>query len=353
MTTSGVFLVSYVLAMEMVGKSYRVLAGTLCHYYYTVGFFIMAIIAFFLNYDWRLLQVSSFECSSKVLKQLEFFFNFQIVLSLPTLGFVIYWWVMPESVRWLIRKGRNEEAKRYIMDKVARENRAMISEGMVDEMINAEKRKYEGEESSSCTGILDLLSYPVMRRRAFNIFFQWFVISGSYYGLSLGASDLSGGNPYISFILSAAVEIPAYLINIAVMNRPFFGRKRTLSGLMLLAGLTLLALIFIPSTQTELRTGLVMTGKLAITSSYCVIYIMSAEIFPTEVRNAGIGASSMCARIGGILCPYVNLMAEYWLPLPGIVYGSLAVASGLLATLLPETLQKQLPESLQDGETFV
>ena len=36
-STSGVFLVAYVLAMEMVGPRYRVLAGTLCQYYYTAG----------------------------------------------------------------------------------------------------------------------------------------------------------------------------------------------------------------------------------------------------------------------------------------------------------------------------
>ena len=37
MTTSGVFLVAYVLAMEMVGPSSRMIAGTLCQYYYTFG----------------------------------------------------------------------------------------------------------------------------------------------------------------------------------------------------------------------------------------------------------------------------------------------------------------------------
>ena len=40
MTTSGVFLVSYVLAMEMVGPSSRMVAGTLCQYYYTFGKFV-------------------------------------------------------------------------------------------------------------------------------------------------------------------------------------------------------------------------------------------------------------------------------------------------------------------------
>ncbi len=56
-TTSGVFLVSYVLAMEMVGPRSRLVAGTLCQYYYTFGFFLMALIAYYLNDDWRMLQV--------------------------------------------------------------------------------------------------------------------------------------------------------------------------------------------------------------------------------------------------------------------------------------------------------
>ncbi len=34
----------------------RVLSGTLCQYYYTFGFFLMALIAYFLNDDWKMLQ---------------------------------------------------------------------------------------------------------------------------------------------------------------------------------------------------------------------------------------------------------------------------------------------------------
>ena len=57
MTTSGVFLVSYVLAMEMVGPKHRMTAGTLCVFYYTAGFFAMCLVAYFLNNNWQLLQV--------------------------------------------------------------------------------------------------------------------------------------------------------------------------------------------------------------------------------------------------------------------------------------------------------
>ena len=77
--------------------------------------------------------------------------------------------------------------------------------------------------------------------------------------------------------------------------------------------------------------ALSMLGKLAITSSYGVVYIFSTEQFPTEVialffsdnniaelrlvfqvRNVALGGCSMSARIGGILCPYVNLLKDFW-----------------------------------------
>ena len=57
MTTSGVFLVSYVLAMESVGPKYRLLAGILCPLYYTAGYFVMSLLAYFFNHNWKLLQI--------------------------------------------------------------------------------------------------------------------------------------------------------------------------------------------------------------------------------------------------------------------------------------------------------
>ena len=86
-----------------------------------------------------------------------------------------------------------------------------------------------------------------------------------------------------------------------------------------------------------------MLGKLAITSSYGTVYIFSAELFPTVVRNVGMGTASLSARIGGILCPYINMLrwnriipislsselistlfSDSWTPLPLIIYGVLA-----------------------------
>ena len=46
------------------------------------------------------------------------------------------------------------------------------------------------------------------------------------------------------------------------------------------------------------------------------------------------------------------MVADYWRPGPLIVYGLLAFSAGILSLLLPETLNKKLPETIEDGEKF-
>ena len=198
-STSGVFLVAYVLAMEMVGPRYRVVAGTLCQYYYTAGYIFMAAVAFTLNQDWHVLQ---------------------IVLSAPCLLFLSYWWIVPESVRWQMSTGNYEEAKTQIF-KVAERNQVRLDEDKVDRMMTEARRvKEEAEESQAeKASLLDLFRHSRLRWRTLNLCFNWMVNSGTYYGLALSASNL-GGNPYYNYLISAAVEIPAYAFNLLVLNNP-------------------------------------------------------------------------------------------------------------------------------------
>ena len=48
-----------------------------------------------------------------------------------------------------------------------------------------------------------------------------------------------------------------------------------------------------------------MIGKLGIAGSFGTIWVFSSELFPTVLRNSGMGASSLFARIGGIIAPYI------------------------------------------------
>ena len=56
---------------------------------------------------------------------------------------------------------------------------------------------------------------------------------------------------------------------------------------------------------------LAMVGKFCITASFGTIYVFSAEIFPTVVRNIGLASCSFWARIGGIVAPYIGSLVRF------------------------------------------
>ncbi|KAI8045775.1 organic cation transporter-like protein [Drosophila gunungcola] len=332
-TTSGVFLVAYVIAMEMVGPDKRLYAGIFVMMFFSVGFMLTALFAYFVH-DWRWLQIA---------------------LTLPGLLFLSYYWIIPESARWLLSKGRKECAIAN-MQRAARFNKLEISNetlsDLLDEGETAEdkaKQKLGDQDESPPPSVWDLFCYPNLRRKTLLIFFDWLVTSGVYYGLSWNTNNL-GGHHLLNFVISGAVEIPAYIFLLLTLNR--WGRRSILCGTLVLAGLSLLATVIIPGKMHTLIVACAMLGKLAITASYGTVYLFSAEQFPTVVRTVGMGAASMVARISGMLVPYLNFLSTIWQPLPLLLCGSFSLAAGLLTLLLPETHNKPMLETIADGECF-
>ena len=50
---------------------------------------------------------------------------------------------------------------------------------------------------------------------------------------------------------------------------------------------------------------LALIGKIGAATGFALVYQYSAELFPTVVRNAGMGSCSCMARIGGVIAPFV------------------------------------------------
>nr|XP_053631352.1 organic cation transporter protein-like [Cherax quadricarinatus] len=273
--------------MELVGKTRRVLVGVLAQAFYTLGYFSAALLAWSIH-SWRWLQVA---------------------MTLPALFFIPYYWLIPESSRWLISQGRTAEA-RLILQHAANLNGKTVSHSFYSNILGLPTTMV----SSPGRNFLDLFRHPKpAARKTLTIFFNWFVNSGVYYGLSLNTGNL-GGNAYLNFVISGAVELPALAITILLLDR--VGRRIPLCFFLVMGGLVLVSTMFIPKDLSWLLITLAMAGKMCITASYAIIYMLTAEIFPTVVRNVGVGSSSMVARVGGALAPYVNLLGDRWKPLP-------------------------------------
>jgi len=313
---AGCFLSMFVLATELVGPEKRALSGTLVWIYFTGALLILALKAYFVR-NWRILVILS---------------------SAPWIFVLFFWKFIPESVRWLLVNGRKDEA-REILEKVAKVNK----KEMPTDDLHVPKK-------TDSKGVLELFKTWKMAKLSLIQIYAWLVNGMVYYGLSMSSGEF-GGSIYLNFVLTSLVEIPANILVIDNCNR--FGRKKTAVGYMTAAGISALAVSLIPAGTSNTgfiagRVTLGSLGKLFITTSFDTLFIFSAEIFPTVVRNSGMGVVYIASRIGAACAPFVVQMTRINSILPFAVMGGLSFIGAIMCWALPETLGKSTAEVFED-----
>jgi len=317
---TGAYLVAFILSTELVGPSYRVIAGFVSHLCYSMGYISLAILGYLVR-DWRWLEIT---------------------ITLPVLSFVILYWYLPESVRWLLSHGRDEEAEK-ILQHVAKTNKTELGHDVITALKN------DPSMASTNTGkkysALDCLKTWKMAKISLNVWFNWLVNALVYYGLSLNTEKLAG-NPYMNFGMAGVVELPAYIICMVILNK--VGRRWPLIISMYIGGIACILSGVLPEDMVTVKVVLAMVGKFGITASYGVIYLMTVELFPTVIRNSAMGVASMSSRIGGVIAPQLLALEHLYKPLPLLVFGGLTVLAASLAIFFPETTGKALPQTTDD-----
>lgn len=98
--------------------------------------------------------------------------------------------------------------------------------------------------------------------------------------------------------------------------------------------------------------SLAIMGRFCVNISYNIGLQYAAELLPTVVRAQGVALIHIMGYVASIVAPFIVYTAVYSPILPLLVLGILAIFGGGLALFLPETLDKELPLTLQDGEDF-
>lgn len=80
-------------------------------------------------------------------------------------------------------------------------------------------------------------------------------------------------------------------------------------------------------------------GIFGMAGTYNLLFIYTAELFPTVVRNAALGCTTQAAQMGAILAPFVVVLGGY---LPFAVFAACGIVGGMFAFNLPETLNQPL-----------
>ncbi|XP_071941010.1 solute carrier family 22 member 1-like [Antedon mediterranea] len=179
-----------------------------------------------------------------------------------------------------------------------------------------------------------------------------YVINCVYYGISIGTDDLFGDR-YLDLLFNGALSLPANFSFILAIAR--FGRRRPLSVYFCVGGVSLLILSFIPKSLNLLGLILRIISRFTVLAAIGICIVYAAELFPTPVsyRGAGIGITVTFARLGGITAPLLWLRAlRNWEGIPMIVFGILSIIAGSLVLILPETVGRNLPETMEEGEQY-
>ncbi|XP_069172319.1 solute carrier family 22 member 15-like [Procambarus clarkii] len=103
-----------------------------------------------------------------------------------------------------------------------------------------------------------------------------------------------------------------------------------------------------PTVPVAANVFLSLCGKLGITAAFHLLYVYTAELFPTECRSLALGECSAMSRLGSVASPYVNdLLGQLTSWAPSAVFAGTSLVAGALALLLPETRNRVLLESQQ------
>ncbi|XP_016008222.2 solute carrier family 22 member 2 isoform X1 [Rousettus aegyptiacus] len=315
------WLIGYILITEFVGLSHRKTVGILYQMAFTVGLLVLAGVAYAIP-DWRWLQLT---------------------VTLPSFCFLLYYWCVPESPRWLISQNKNAKAVKVIKH-IAKKNGTSLPAALQSLQPDEEV----GEKLNP--SFLDLVRTPQIRKHTLILMYNWFTSSVLYQGLIMHMG-LAGSNIYLDFFYSALVEFPAALIIILTVDR--IGRRYPWAAANIVAGAACLASVFTPKDLHWLQLTVACLGRMGVTVAYEMVCLVNAELYPTFIRNLGVLVCSSMCDVGGIIVPFlVYRLTDIWHELPLVVFAVVGLVAGGLVLLLPETKGKTLPETIDEVENM-
>jgi len=371
---NGMFgLTAFVLANEYVGKGWVGTTGTLSNFIFPVGELILAGIAYRVP-AWRAQTLVS--C-----------LTFVPCLIMPFI-------LLPESARWLLSQGRDEEAM-VMLRLVAKTNKTDFpANAILKPPTNISVQELDDEEeedkedaikdehgpdsdgggggiggrgsgsrggrsrggrgssggssgSGDQTSLKLLVTDPELRKRQLAMVVAWMTCSLLYYGLTSAGSALTD-NRYADFCWQALAEFPGILLAWVGLDNRRTGRRGTMVLSFSVGGVACGLMIFLQKAPAGARTVMAMIGKTAITSAFSIVYVWPLELFPTALRSGAMGIQSFSSRVGAIIAPLVLLMGQPPSPVPYIVFTLPAILAAILTARLPETRGLPMPDSLAE-----
>lgn len=233
--------------------------------------------------------------------------QFLVTIYIPALFVALYFWIVPESVRWLIATGKYDRALK-ILKRTAKQNNRQISEKSL-EILRSTCNNANGNENgkNNCTSVTAIFQNKILFVRLIMCSMCWIMTVFVFYGLSVNATKIADdSNKYLSYITTMIAEVPAALITYFLLK--YIGRRTAMCCALTTAGSATILSTLVPSHYTLIIRIMFFVGMCATSSAFAVLYVFSAEIWPTGIRNTAMNLQSMVGRCGSMLAPLAILL---------------------------------------------
>lgn len=308
------------------------------------------------------------------------------LITIPQVLSLFIFFMVPESVRFYLVKGKNDKAQKVI-ERIAWYNCKNVPPGRVvaegecqrlNHELNHILSNHEGSEErggNSYTERTNLLTSSVskiknavmelsplftggMWKTTVMVSVLWTGAACLYYSVillctylvlydphcnanELNVSNLSNSSTsecdqldteyFIKLLWTAAAELPGLLLTMLIID--LLGRKITMAIEFLCIAIGLLLLLICgPDT---LLTSFLFIVRAFSAGVYQTIYVYTPEVYPTNVRALAMGYCSSVSRVGLVVVPFVPVFLQTSDYATLSLYSAFSLVLAVLALLLP------------------
>lgn len=256
-------------------------------------------------------------------------------------------WGLPESPRWLARRGRHDDAERVVRSFEDAAHRVRPVSARRPERASFEGRTTEDADVGAGRGVSGLWRGE-FRARTASLWIVWFCVNFSYYGAFIWIPSILVSQGYdlvrsfgFTLVITLA-QLPGYAV--AAWLVEVWGRRATLS--VFLVGSAASALVFGTADSVAMIIGAGMALSFFNLGAWGALYAVTPEMYPTSLRATGAGWAAGIGRIASIIAPLTvpPLLAGGGAPLLFIVFGAFFAVAAIAAWGLADRRGKSLDD---------
>ncbi len=249
--------------------------------------------------------------------------------ALPAFYAIAVRWGLPESVRFLLKKGRVTEATSVVEDLEASagdhlHTDSSVNEGEVQVATAGTDHGTDGPQATNGQGpdpvthggptkvaeqkpSMSVLFSASLRKRTAAIWTVWFLVNFAYYGAFIWIPSIlhaDGHSLVKSFgftLVITLAQLPGYATAAYLIEK--WGRRPTLTTFLLGSAVAAVSFGLADSSAMIIATGCLLS--FFNLGAWGALYAITPEVYPTFVRGTGAGWAAGFGRIASIVAPFV------------------------------------------------